>query len=238
MHTLSLQIPFTKVDPRGFLKLHDAAAMMSDVCQFQEFSEVNFRDYLKAKNISIFLFSMQLDIFRVPEFRENITAAVKIYGCKSIYGLRRITLRDGQGKLCMIANATGAFFDTVAGKAVKLDPEDMPVTFEEAEPMECLPRKISVSAGSWQTLEPVKIQKSQLDHYGHLTSPEYFRLASDTLPDDFSYNRVRIEYKLQAKAGEIITPQIMTGSGRCFIDLKGGDGISRALLEFSTTETY
>lgn len=236
MHSISNQVSFTKVDSRGNMKLHDAAALLCDVCQFQEFQEQEFRKYLESKNISIFLFSMQLDILRTPAFRENVTAEVKIYGCKSIYGLRRIILRDEQGKICMIANATGAFFDTVAGKAVKLDPQDMPLAFDEAEPMECLPRKISVPAGVWQKLDPVKVQRSQLDYYGHLTSPEYFRLGSDSLPEDFTYNRVRIEYKLQVKAGEIITPQILPDNDRCFVDLRGADGVSRALLEFSTAK--
>ena len=106
-----MQIPFTKAGADNCLKLHEAVGMMMDCCQFQEYQEKRFCEYLRTNGIAIFLFSIQIDILRRPEFRETVTTAVKIYGCKSIYGLRRLTMRDEAGELCMISNATGAFFD-------------------------------------------------------------------------------------------------------------------------------
>ena len=146
MYEMKNELTFTQCGADGRLKLHEAVALMTDCCQFQEHRETVLKKYLQDNGIAIFLSSIQIDILRLPLFRENISTAVKIYGCKSIYGLRRITMHDESGNLCLIANATGAFFDLNALKAVKVDPEDFNVKFDDAEPMECLPRKIPVPA--------------------------------------------------------------------------------------------
>ena len=237
MYEMKKELTFTQCGADGRLKLHEAVALMMDCCQFQEHQEVGLKKYLQDNGIAIFLSSIQIDILRRPSFRENISVAVKIYGCKSIYGLRRITMHDEAGNLCMIANATGAFFDLNALKAVKVDPEEFNVKFDEAEPMECLPRKIVIPQTAGTTIPAYEVKRSLLDPNGHLSSPYYFAIATDILPEDFSWNRARIEYKQQAKAGKLILPVLYTLSdGKAVVDMRSGGGISYAVAEFSTAE--
>ena len=235
MYEMKKELTFTQCGADGRLKLHEAVALMSDCCQFQEHQESGLKKYLQDNGIAIFLSSIQIDILRLPSFRENVTTAVKIYGCKSIYGLRRITMYDDAGNLCLIANATGAFFDLNALKAVKVDPEDFNVKFDDAEPMECLSRKIPVPQISGTVMPGCEVKRSQLDPNGHLSSPYYFSIATDILPEDFSWNRVRLEYKQQAKSGELILPVLYTlPDGKAVIDMRSGSGTSYAVAEFST----
>ena len=233
MYQMQNELPFTRCGADGRLKLHEAVRMMMDCCQFQEYQETGLCSYLRENDIAVFLSSIQIDILRMPEFRENVTTAVKIYGCKSIYGLRRLTMRDEAGKLCLIANATGAFFDLNAGKAVKVDPEVFNVKFDEAEEMECLPRKIPVSTVAGETVPAFQVKPSDLDPNGHLTSPVYFAIAADSLGGDVYFNRVRIEYKQQAKGGNFVLPVIYREENRTVVDMKSGSGLSFAVAEFS-----
>ena len=236
MYEIKNELTFTQCGADGKLKLHEAVALMTDCCQFQEHQESGLKKYLLDKGIAIFLSSIQIDILRMPSFRENISTAVKIYGCKSIYGLRRITMRDESGNLCLIANATGAFFDLNALKAVKVDPEDFNVKFDDAEPMECLPRKIPVPQTAGTAMPAFEVKRSLLDPNGHLSSPYYFSIATDILPEDFSWNRVRIEYKQQAKSGELILPVLyMLPDKKVVINMQSQEGISYAVAEFSTS---
>ena len=235
MYEMTTEIPFTRAGADNRLKLHEAVGMMMDCCQFQEYQERKFCEYLRSHGIAIFLFSIQIDILRYPEFREKVATAVRIYGCKSIYGLRRITMRDEAGKLCMIANATGAFFDLRQGRALKLDPSEFGVTFDEAEPMECLPRKIPVPAAGGTAGNPFTVTRSSLDPNGHLTSAGYFSVAWDALPEGYPFNRVRVEYKRQVKYGDTVTPhRFDAGGGTTVVDLRCSDGNSCAAAEFST----
>ena len=237
MYEMLTEIPFTKTGIDRKLKLHEAVGMMMDCSQFQEYQEKHFCGFLRANQIAIFLFSIQIDILRMPEFREKIRTAVKIYGCKSIYGLRRITMRDEAGKLCLLVNATGAFFDLRQGKALKVDPADFGVAFDEAEPMECLPRKIPVPAEGGTVCAPTAVTRSALDPNGHLTSAMYFAIADDALAPDRSYNRVRMEFKKQIRLSDSVTPvRFETAAGFAVVDLRDGTGASCAVAEFSTAD--
>lgn len=237
MYEMNSVLTFTRCGADGRLKLHEAAALMTDCCQFQEQQETGLKKYLLNKGIAIFLSSIQIDVLRMPSFCEKISTAVKIYGCKSIYGLRRITMRDESGNLCLIANASGAFFDLNALKAVKIDPEDFNVTFDAAEPMECLPRKIPMPQITGTPLPAFEVKSSLLDPNGHLSSPYYFSIAADVLPEAFSWNRVRIEYKLQAKVHESIFPVLyLLSNGNSVVDMRSNAGTSYAVAEFSTAE--
>lgn len=235
MYEMFDTVSFSRCGADGKLKLDQALTMMIDCCQYQELQEAEFKKYLIGNHLAIFLNSIQLDILRMPHFNEKVRTAVKIYGCKSIYGLRRITMHDEAGRLCIIANAAGAFFDLQNQKAVKLDPATFPLKFDPAEEMETLPRKIPIPAEAGSAAEKSTVHRSGLDPNGHLTSAEYIAIAGDLLPENFPFNRVRIEYKKQAKPGEIISPEIhLSGENRCVIDLKSSDGLSFAVTEFST----
>lgn len=235
MYEIKKELTFTQCGADGKLKLHEAAALMTDCCQFQEHQETGLKKYLLDNGIAIFLSSIQIDVLRMPHFRENISTAVKIYACKSIYGLRRITMRDESGNLCLIANATGAFFDLNALKAVKVDPANFNVKFDDAEPMECLPRKIPVPQSNGTAMAAFEVTRSLLDPNGHLSSPYYFSIASDILPENCYWNRVRIEYKQQAKAGESIVPVLYTlPDGKMVVNMQSPEGSSCAVAEFST----
>ena len=236
MYEMLTEIPFTKAGADNKLKLHEAVGMMMDCCQFQEYQEKNFCEYLRSHDIAIFLFSIQIDVIRFPEFLERVRTAVKIYGCKSIYGLRRITMRDEAGKLCLISNATGAFFDLRQGKALKIDPSEFGVKYDASEPMECLPRKIPLPQVPEIACPPFTVTRSVLDPNGHLTSAWYFAVAEEALAPGFTFNRVRLEYKKQIKPGETVTPfRFDAGNKLAAVDLRDSSGASCAVAEFSTT---
>lgn len=237
MYSFEHQIGFVEAGPDRKLRLVNAMALMMNCCQFQEYQETAFCKYLRDNDILIFLYSIQVDIFRLPEFREKVTTAVKIYGCRSIYGLRTLTMRDEAGELCLAANATGAFFSIAENRALKVDPSVLEVKFDEPDEMEILPRKIPIPRSQRIELNEHIVPRSHLDPNGHLTSPEYLALAEDCLPEDFKFNRFRIEYKQQAKCGDIIRPGMYVSDADQsvrVVDLRGSNNLSCAVVEFST----
>lgn len=46
------------------------------------------------------------------------------------------------------------------------------------------------------------------------------RIALELLPSDFAPKRVRIEYKVAARQGELLTPLLYTDEGHYYIELK------------------
>ncbi|MCQ2380196.1 MAG: thioesterase, partial [Victivallaceae bacterium] len=223
MYEMTNQIPFTACGPDGRLRLTEAIRMMMDSCQFQEYQEKKFCEFLRSNDIAVFLFSIQIDLFRLPEFREHVKTCVKIYGCKMIYGLRRITMRDESGRLCLISNATGAFFSQREQKALKLNPDDLGVAFDSAEEMECLPRKIPVPVEGGRIAATRTVMPDQLDPNGHLNSAHYFGFATDALPRDFSFNRIRAEFRRQAMPGSEVEVVLYDVDGKIVAELREKD---------------
>lgn len=218
------------------MKLGNAVALMVDCCQFQEYQELAFRNYLTANQIAVLLSSLQIDIIQMPSFRDKIYTTVKIYGCQAFYGLRRITMHNEYGNLCLIANAAGAFFNLKTMRAVKIDPDACGIKFDTAEDMECLPRKITIPTVSGTPLPALTVKRSGVDSNGHLTSSAYFSIAEDALPEEFTYNRVRLEYKQQAKLKSLILPVIYSdmSANTIVVDMKSGNGTSYGVAEFSS----
>ena len=80
------------------------------------------------------------------------------------------------------------------------------------------------------------VKPSDLDGNGHLTSPLYFAIASDVLPADFAWNRVRAEFKKQAKPGETVHPVLYLSDGAAVVDLRDDEGVSFAVTEFTSAD--
>ena len=120
-----------------------------------------------------------------------------------------------------------------AQKAIKLEPEKLNIQFDAPEPMECLPRKIPMPGTEAVKHPSFTVKPSYLDLNGHMTTPVYFSIATGVLPQSFEYDRVRIEYKQQAKTNDVIYPESYMSDGKCVIDLKSSGALSYAVLEFS-----
>ena len=105
--------------------------------------------------------------------------------------------------------------------------------------MACLLRKIPVPQIPGTAIPPCEVKRSLLDPNGHLSSPYYFSIATDILPEDFSWNRVRLEYKQQAKSGELILPILYTlPDGKNVVNMQSGSETSYAVAEFSTSGVW
>ena len=101
--------------------------------------------------------------------------------------------------------------------------------------MECLPRKIPLPAEGGKPGEVFSVPCWALDPNGHLTSAMYFAVAENALPRDFTFDRVRMEFKRQIKPGEQVRPVLFElPENKIVIDLRNGTGDSCAAAEFST----
>ena len=78
------------------------------------------------------------------------------------------------------------------------------------------------------------MKNSHLDYNGHLSSPVYLAVATDILPEKFTFDRVRVEYKKQALCKESIHPVLFLTGSTAVVDLRDKDGGSFAAVEFST----
>lgn len=66
----------------------------------------------------------------------------------------------------------------------------------------------------------------------HMNNANYVRVAMELLPDDFLVKGLRVEYRIAAKLGDVLTPTIFHIDGGFIVSLSINTEIS-AIVEFT-----
>ena len=116
MYSLKYKVTTSTCDSEGRLKLYSALQMMQDCSEMWIDSEPEVKDYFLQQNMAQLLATRQVEIVRVPEFKEELTVTTSVYGMKPMFGFRNTFIYDAEGKPCYKTWSMGAFVDKVAGK--------------------------------------------------------------------------------------------------------------------------
>lgn len=81
-------------------------------------------------------------------------------------------------------------------------------------------------------LEPVTVLRSDIDYNQHLNNANYVRIAMELLPEEFDVKSLRVEYRVAAKLGDVLTPTIFKTDLGLIVALSNGGEVS-AIVEFN-----
>ena len=95
--------------------------MMQDCSEMWIDSEPEVKDYFLQQNMAQLLATRQVEIIRVPDYKEELTVTTSVYGMKSMFGFRNTFIYDAQGNPCYKTWSMGAFVDKAAGKLKRVD---------------------------------------------------------------------------------------------------------------------
>lgn len=211
----------TRVDEKKRLKLFSAFQMMADCDDLWIDSEPYAKKLFEEGGQAQLLASRQVDIVRVPELREKLTISTAIYECKPLFGFRNDIIRDEKGEPCYVSYSQGAFVDSTTGKLKALTQEMVDsLTYDEKYPMEYTDRRVRLPKVEPMQCEPVVVKRDDIDYNHHMNNCCYIRIAQELLPADFELKRVRIEYKVAARLGEVLTPLLYVDEGHYYVELK------------------
>ena len=88
MYSLKYKVTTSTCDSEGKLKLFSALQMMQDCSEMWLDSEPQVKEYFARENMAQLLASRQVEIIRVPEFKEELTVTTSVYGMKPMFGFR------------------------------------------------------------------------------------------------------------------------------------------------------
>ncbi len=233
-YLIERRVGISQTDGSGKLRLCSALDFIIDCIVFEQDSLGTFGNYLRENNLGMFQVHTQVDILRRPEYGEKLGIETIVYGCSGIRGYRNTLVRDEAGRVCIATFSTGAFVNRKTGRPCKLSPEVVdsfgkPLRYD----MEYLPAKITLPGDAeWCSLPPRTALPCYLDINGHVNSNRYIEFAVEALPADFSYDRVRVEYRRQTKAGEMLHTEFCRTEEAFFVRISGGDGEPKAVVSF------
>ena len=233
MYSLIYKVTTSTCDSEGKLKLYSALQMMQDCSEMWIDSEPQVKDYFARENMAQLLASRQVEIVRVPDFKEELTVTTSVYGMKPMFGFRNTFIYDAEGRPCYRTWSMGAFVDKANGKLKRVDDTVAgSLLIEPQLEMNYKDRRIILPKTEGEVLEPVKVMRADIDYNKHLNNANYVRMAMELLPEDFEINGLRVEYRVAAKLGDMLVPTIYKHDGVIIVSLSIGEDVS-TIIEFS-----
>jgi acyl-ACP thioesterase len=208
-------------------------------------SEPGILRYFQDNGIVQILVSRQVDVKRMPVYGERLTVRTSVYECRSFIGYRNTMIYDESGGLCLASWSTGAFVSK-DGKPRPLPREQTAaLVMDPRADMEYLGKKIAApEAGQAGPQPPVPVRRGDIDFNRHVNNARYVQIACEYLPEDFTAARLRVEYKIPAKWGDVLYPDVQEEAGGCaeedaavlrriFVRLANGQGAPYTVMEFT-----
>jgi len=233
MYSLKYKVTTSTCDSEGRLKLYSALQMMQDCSEMWIDSEPGVQQYFTEQNMTQLLASRQVEVVRVPRFKEELTVTTSVYGMKPMFGFRNTFIYDAQGNPCYKTWSMGAFVDRTTGKLKRVDePTINSMTLEPQLDMTYGDRRIILPKEGAVGAQPIAVSKADIDYNKHVNNANYIRMAMELLPDDFDVKGLRVEYRVPAKQGDVLVPTTYHQGTTFLVSLALGDEVS-ALIEFS-----
>ena len=226
MYSLNYKVTTSACDSEGRLKLYSALQMMQDCSEIWIDSEPCVKQYFTEQNMAQLLATRQVEIIRVPAYKEELKVTTSVYGMKPMFGFRNTFIYDAQGNPCYKTWSMGAFVDKAAGKLKRVDDATIQsMTLEPQLEMNYKDRRIILPKSDGEVLEPIRVLRAD-------NNANYVRMAMELLPEDYVVSGLRVEYRVAAKLGEMLVPTIYKNDNVIIVSLSIGEDVS-AIIEFS-----
>jgi acyl-ACP thioesterase len=125
----------------------------------------------------------------------------------------------------------GAFVDLATGKLARLSDDTIAsLTLEPKQEMNYRGRRIILPKQDGTVMEPVRVMRADIDYNRHMNNANYVRIAMELLPEGFEVKDMRVEYRIAAKQGDLLTPTLYPTDGGYIVAL-AIDGQPSAIIE-------
>ena len=216
MYKFHSRIRYSEVDEEKKLTVTGIINYLQDCSTFQSEDVGLGIEYLAGNNRAWWLSSWQIVIDRYPVYGEEVVIGTWPYDFRGIYGYRNFTIQDRDGNYLVRANSVWFFFDTLAGRPVRVGEEDVRgyrTGEEEKLEMDYAPRRIEVPE-TFIAAEELMVGRPHLDTNHHVNNAQYVEIAREVVPAAFNITELRVEYKTAAVLGDMIYPRVSrTGEG-------------------------
>lgn len=229
---LSGIVRYSETDETGRLSLPALVNYFQDVAELHGSSlGIGYR-YLQKKNLAWLLSSWQIVIDRMPEISEEYTLQTWGWKFAGTFGMRNCTLLDKDGRILVRANSNWFLFDTKNQRPVKV-PQSMIDAYgiHPRVDMDYASRKVPDPDGG-QAMEVFAVGRQNLDTNHHVNNAQYIAMAEEYLPEGFETAELRVEYKKQARLGDMVVPVVQKTDRGYWLSLRGEDGQPYASMQF------
>lgn len=204
MYTYNKKVLFSDVDATGRMSFGSMMDAMQDCININSESIGRGIDYMLEKKRTWFAISWNIEIRRIPKMFEEIIVKTWPYEFATSIGYRNVVVTDKYGKDIVCADSMWTLMDMETKHPVRIGEEDAKgYEIEPRYPMEKCSRKIRLPR-EFEVVDTVVVPKADIDYNGHMSNAKYILLANEYVEDIMRVNRIRVEYKSQARYKETL----------------------------------
>ncbi|MCR5216642.1 MAG: acyl-[acyl-carrier-protein] thioesterase [Lachnospiraceae bacterium] len=238
MFKFESKVRFSEVEEDGNLGLKGIINYFQDTSELQSEELGCGHDDNSEENYFWVLNSWQIQIHKRPHLGDTIYAGTAPHSFKGIEGARNFFILDENQEVVVNANSIWSLMDVE-----KMRPMRIPEIFltryktDEAYPMEYAPRKIdirSLTEECWSEVLSFTVEPYMLDMNHHMNNAQYVVVASGHLPEDFSYNQLRAEYRKSAVVNDKLLVSNALIEGTLYQKITDAEGNIYTVLEYTT----
>ena len=148
------------------------------------------------------LLKYDLKILEYPKFRDIITVETEAIGIKKLYGYRRCTIKNSEGKIILSGISTAMLIDIEKRRPAKISPEQLKLYGVEKELDEIMPLDDFIKLEASSITRDYTVRHSYIDSNNHVNNVKYVEMAIDTLPkellDQYELSGIKVLFKKEA----------------------------------------
>ncbi len=233
MYSLDFKVTTSSCDSEGRLKLYSALQMMQDCSEMWIDTEPTVQQFFARENMTQLLVARQVEVMRVPRFKEQLTVTTTVYEVKPMFGFRNTFIYDAQHRPCYRTWSMGAFVDKANGHLRRIDDEVVQsLNIEPKLDMTYCDRRIILPKQGGEQGQPIAVMRADIDYNRHVNNANYVRMAMELLPTEFVVRDLRVEYRVPARLGDVLTPTVYHGDQAVCVALAMGNEVC-AIIEFA-----
>ena len=227
------RVRYSEADRNGNLSVKSLFDYLQDCCIFQSEDLGEGVARLQKRHRAWLLVSWNIEVVRMPRLGEKIQIQTWPYHIKRFFAQRGHAVENEEGEILIKGNSIWSFVDTEQNRAVNIPQEEIDLYKPEDRMDIPIGKRKIVCRGDYETRDGFRILLHQIDSNGHTNNSQYIMMAADTLPESFSYRKIRVEYSREAVLGDLVVPRIYHQDNGCIVDLTSEEGKRFAAVEFS-----
>ena len=204
MYTYNKKVLFSDVDATRRMSFGSLMDAMQDCVNINSESVGRGIDYMLEHKRTWFAIGWNIEIRRIPKMFEEISVKTWAYEFATSIGYRNVIVTDENGEDIVCADSMWTLMDMETKHPVRIEEEDAKgYEIRPRYPMERCGRKIRLPK-EFEVVDTVVVPKADIDYNGHMSNAKYILLANEYVEDITCVNRIRVEYKSQARYKEAL----------------------------------
>ncbi len=233
MYSFQSRVRYSETGSDGRLTVTALLNYYQDCATFHSEAAGLSVDTLLKDRLAWVLMSWQIDMRRMPVMGETVEICTSPYRIGGALGMRSFLLRTAQGETLSVADSVWALVNVDTGKPTHVRP-DFAQSYGGGERIELgwKAGPIRPDTSAQPLPEPMTVHSGMLDTNHHVNNAWYAHVASEQLPDRFTYTKLCVEYKNSAVLGDRLYFTRSERADGWIIAVNDAEGKPYALAQF------